>query len=160
MKIDIACVGKLKSGPEQVLFERYMRRSVSSGVQLGFTGFSLKEYPESRAASSTLRKQQEAELFLKLAKKGGTIIALDEHGSDLSSEQFAKLLANHRDEGTGELIFSIGGPDGHGTQLLKHAKNTIRFGKMTWPHQIARILLAEQIYRATTILSGHPYHRR
>ena len=160
MKIGISSIGKLKAGPERELFDRYMKRSLSAGPQLGFSSFAVREFVESRASSADQRKQQEAELILSSAQKGAAICALDENGKDFTSEQFANLLASSRDQGISQFVFALGGPDGHGSNLLQTANPVIRFGKMTWPHQVARILLAEQIYRALTILNGHPYHRR
>jgi 23S rRNA (pseudouridine1915-N3)-methyltransferase len=160
MKLKISTIGKLKSGPEQDLFSRYLTRSRKIGLQLGFSAILLQEFPESRNPSASRRKQQEAELLFSTAGKGGVIVAFDENGKDLSSPQFSRYLGNELDCGTKELVLALGGPDGLDSELLARAKSTLRFGRMTWPHQLARILLAEQLYRAMTILSGHPYHRQ
>ena len=160
MKIKIAAIGKLKSGPEQELFTRYLKRSRQLGSQLGFSQILLHEFTESKNPVLIARKQQEAELLLSTAKTNSTLIAFDENGKDITSQQFAALLKNERDEGTNELVFALGGPDGFADEMLGKAKISIRFGKMTWPHQLARILLIEQLYRATTILCAHPYHRQ
>ena len=158
MKLTISAIGKMKSGPEQELFSRYLTRAKSIGAGIGFPNVSLVEYSESKSSNTSIRKDQEADLIL--AGSGQAIIlAFDENGKDYSSQQFSSLLANYRDDSTPNMVFALGGPDGHGDALLKKAKLTIRLGKMTWPHQIARILLIEQIYRAMTIMSGHPYHR-
>lgn len=158
MELSILAVGRMKSGPEQQLFETYLQRSQKSGKQLGLSGPVLREFTESRARSPEMRKSEEAELLLSSAKDC-YLIALDENGKDISSTDFSKILRQQADSGEKMLSIAIGGPDGHGSQLLEKANMTLRLGKMTWPHQIARILLAEQIYRAMTILSGHPYHR-
>jgi 23S rRNA (pseudouridine1915-N3)-methyltransferase len=160
MKLKISAIGKLKSGPERELFQRYLTRSGGMANQLGFSAISLREFSESKNNSPEIRKQQEAEQLISTTNKGGILLAFDENGKDLTSTQFATMLATERDSGAGELVFALGGPDGLGAELLDKAKARLRFGKMTWPHQVARILLAEQIYRAMTILAGHPYHRQ
>ncbi len=90
---------------------------------------------------------------------GAFLVALDEKGKAMDSKAFADFVAGRRDAGTHNLVFAIGGPDGHGDSLLDKAALRLAFGAMTWPHQLVRVMLAEQIYRAVTILSGHPYHR-
>ncbi|MCF6320311.1 MAG: 23S rRNA (pseudouridine(1915)-N(3))-methyltransferase RlmH [Rhizobiaceae bacterium] len=160
MKIKIAAIGKLKAGPEQELFSRYLKRSRNSGVQVGISEISVQEYSESKAASVSQRKQQEANLLISNPGNGSVLVAFDENGRDLTSAQFSQYLAKERDDGVNEMVMVVGGADGLGDELLKSASTTIRLGAMTWPHQIVRILLAEQIYRAITILSGHPYHRQ
>lgn len=159
MRLSILAVGRMKSGPEQELYDRYAGRIAKAGKPLHFMGIDLHEVAESRAQDTPQRKSEEASQLIKLAGEGTRIILLDEHGKDFTSTQFADLLKGEQDEGTTKLAFAIGGPDGHGDELKQIAAKTIRLGKMTWPHQIARILLAEQVYRAITILSGHPYHR-
>lgn len=149
----------MKSGPEQELYNRYSDRISKSGKGLHFMGPDLHEIVESRAQELHKRKSEEAEQLIKTAGEGSRIILLDENGKDFSSQQFSQLLKDEQDMGTAKLAFAIGGPDGHGDALKALAVRKIRLGSMTWPHQIARILLAEQIYRGITILSGHPYHR-
>jgi len=160
MRIKIAAIGKLKAGPERELFSRYIERSRNCGVQIGISQISVREFPESKADNANQRKEFEAKQLISCVINGGKVIALDENGRDLTSSQFSLFLASQRDNGLNELVMVMGGADGLGDELLKSASATIRLGAMTWPHQIARILLAEQIYRATTILSGHPYHRQ
>ncbi|MFK5980630.1 MAG: 23S rRNA (pseudouridine(1915)-N(3))-methyltransferase RlmH [Rhizobiaceae bacterium] len=159
MQISILAIGRIKSGPDLSLFERYMDRTSKSGKSLHLSGPDLREFNESRSASTNLRKQEEATQLLSAVLPNSYLMALDENGRDVSSVQFAEIIRNLRDDGIRHLAIAIGGPDGHGQDLLKKANKTIRFGALTWPHQLVRILLAEQIYRATTILSGHPYHR-
>jgi 23S rRNA (pseudouridine1915-N3)-methyltransferase len=86
-------------------------------------------------------------------------VALDEHGQDLGSVALSDLVQKNLDTAVPEIAFAIGGPDGHGQEVLGAANVVLRMGKMTWPHQLARVMLAEQLYRSITILSGHPYHR-
>lgn len=159
MRLEILAVGRMKAGPEQELYDRYSDRISKSGKALHFMGPDLHEIVESRAQDTNKRKSEEAEQLIKAAGDGARIILLDERGKDLTSQEFSQLLKSEQDMGTQKLAFAIGGPDGHGDELKYIAARKIRLGAMTWPHQIARILLVEQIYRGITILSGHPYHR-
>jgi 23S rRNA (pseudouridine1915-N3)-methyltransferase len=158
MKIAILAVGRLKAGPERDLFERYLDRAAAAGRRLGLS-FALNEFPESRAGSAEARKDQEAEVILTKSPRDQVLIALDERGAALDSAAFAKRLRTWRDGGKGDVAVAIGGPDGLGKAVLARADLRLAFGAMTWPHQLVRIMLAEQLYRAVTILSGHPYHR-
>ncbi|MDJ0615102.1 MAG: 23S rRNA (pseudouridine(1915)-N(3))-methyltransferase RlmH [Rhizobiaceae bacterium] len=159
MRLQILAVGKMKAGPDQELYARYADRISKSGKGLHLNGPELVEIPESRQSDVAGRKADEASLLLEKCDDGARIFMLDEHGKDLTSVEFSNLIRSEQESGTGTLAFAIGGPDGHGEALADKAVRKIRFGAMTWPHQIARILLAEQVYRAMTILSGHPYHR-
>ena len=159
MRITIAAVGRLKSGPETELSNRYIKRFDGSGRALGLGPITIQELPESRDTSDTVRKQDEAARLLHRVGEGAILIALDEHGSNLTSQAFADMVAGYRDDGTAQLAFLIGGADGHGTAVLEAARKTISLSAMTLPHGFARVVLLEQLYRAATILSGHPYHR-
>ena len=159
MRLAILAVGRMKAGPERELYERYSDRISKSGKSLHFVGPELHEIAESRAQETQKRKSEEAAQLIQAAGEDTRIILLDERGKDLSSQGFADLLRDEQDMGTSRLAFAIGGPDGHGDELKNASVRKIRLGSMTWPHQIARILLVEQIYRGITILSGHPYHR-
>lgn len=159
MRLSILAVGRMKAGPEQELYDRYADRISKSGKALHFMGPDLHEIIESRAQDTQKRKSEEAEQLIKAAGEGARIIVLDEKGKDLSSQEFSQLLKTEQDMGTQKLAFAIGGADGHGDELKNISVRKIRLGAMTWPHQIARILLVEQIYRGITILAGHPYHR-
>ncbi|MCL4169023.1 UNVERIFIED_CONTAM: hypothetical protein GTU68_054552, partial [Idotea baltica] len=90
---------------------------------------------------------------------GALLIALDERGKDISSQDFANILQDGLNNSVPQIAFAIGGADGHSKELRQNASKIISFGKLTWPHQIARVMLSEQIYRGITIISGHPYHR-
>lgn len=149
----------MKNGPESELLERYLDRLEKAGRQLGMSGMSVTVFNESRMAQPDRRKSEEASMMLGALKPGGLLIALDEHGSDIGSPEFSAHLKSGLENGCPEMAFAIGGPDGHGPELLQRANQTLRLGRMTWPHQLARVMLAEQLYRAITILSGHPYHR-
>lgn len=158
MRIAIAAVGRMKQGPERELAGRYLERAIASGKPLGLNGFDVSELTESRASSSPARKAEEAKA-LRAALPDGIIVALDERGRTLGSEAFANLIARWRDDGRPAVSFVIGGADGLDPGFVKAADLTLSFSPLTWPHQLVRIMLAEQLYRATTILSGHPYHR-
>jgi len=158
MQITIAAVGRLKAGPERLLVERYLERAGQTGRALGLT-VAVREFPESRAARAEERMAQEAATLMGVLPEGARLIVLDERGDTVTSEAFAQRLGVLRDGGLRDVVFAIGGADGHGEALRRRADQSLAFGAMTWPHQIVRLMLAEQIYRATTILSGHPYHR-
>ncbi len=159
MKIHIGAIGRLKKGPEQTLADQYFERIEKTGRQAGITALKIAEYPESTAASADLRKADEAARLLASCPSNATILVLDEHGKDQTSAAFAQTIARFRDDGKQDLAFLIGGPDGHDHQLLKNCHVKIALGARTWPHRLVRIMLAEQIYRAVTIMLNHPYHR-
>lgn len=158
MRMTVAAVGRLKDGPERDLFDRYWDRFGALGKKLSLAPLKLVEIPESRAASVDARKADEAKRLLASATDS-QIIALDEGGRSITSAAFAQLLRKERDAGNSGLAFLIGGADGHGDQVLSAATWRLSLGAMTLPHGLARVVLAEQLYRAATIISGHPYHR-
>jgi 23S rRNA (pseudouridine1915-N3)-methyltransferase len=158
VKVTIAAIGRLKAGPEREILDRYLKRAEAAGRRLGLA-FAIREMPESRASSASQRKDQEAAVLLGISPPGAPIVALDEGGKAMDSNGFARRLATWRDGGVPEVGFVIGGADGLGAELLERAEVRLAFGAMTWPHQLVRIMLAEQFYRAVTILAGHPYHR-
>jgi 23S rRNA (pseudouridine1915-N3)-methyltransferase len=157
MLITIAAVGRLKAGPEREIFDRFLDRATAAGRNVGIA-VSVREFPESRAATAALRKDQEASAILAALPTGAALVALDEAGKGLDSRAFAGRIAQWRDAAT-DIVFVIGGADGHGPAVVGRAAMRLAFGAMTWPHQLVRLMLAEQLYRAVTILSGHPYHR-
>jgi 23S rRNA (pseudouridine1915-N3)-methyltransferase len=159
MQVGIIGVGRMKDGPDRVLASRYLDRAVAGGQSLGLTGFGVTEIAESRAANPRTRKSEEAAAILGAVPAGSVLIALDETGAAINSPNFAEALAGWRDDGRMAAWFVIGGADGLGAEVRQKADRVIAFSPLTWPHQLVRILLAEQLYRATTILSGHPYHR-
>ena len=159
MRVGLVAVGRMKQGPERELVARYLDRAVAAGKSLGLTGFAVSELSESRAGSAPSRKTEEAKAIAAQLPAGGLVIALDERGKTLSSDDFAHRLARWRDDGKSALSFVIGGADGLDPAFVKAADLALSFSPLTWPHQLVRIMLAEQLYRATTILSGHPYHR-
>ena len=119
----------------------------------------LHEFPEGRAGSAEARKDEEAATLLAKSPRDAVVLVLDEHGTALGSAAFAERLRAWRDGGKSDVSIVIGGPDGLGKAIADRAALRLAFGAMTWPHQLVRIMLAEQLYRAVTILSGHPYHR-
>lgn len=159
MQISICAIGKMKSGPETELVERYLDRARKLGKSLGISDIALHQYSESQARQTAARKTDEAELLLRKIDEQDFVILLDEKGKSLSSRDFAQTFAQEKDSGRKSMAFMIGGPDGSDDAIFKRANRVINLSKLTWPHQIVRLLLAEQIYRATTILLNHPYHR-
>jgi 23S rRNA (pseudouridine1915-N3)-methyltransferase len=158
VRIGIFAVGKLKQGPERELCARYVERVKLAGKSLGLTGFDITEHPESRASSADARKGEEGKAF-RASLPEGVIVVLDEHGKSIGSEAFARQVERWRDDGKPAVSFVIGGADGHDPALVSAADMVLSFSPLTWPHQLVRIMLAEQLYRSVTILSGHPYHR-
>lgn len=158
MRVSIAAVGRMKAGPEREMVARYLDRAVAGGKSLGLSHFDVLELSESRASSSAARKNEEAKA-LRASLPDGIVVALDERGKALGSQAFAKLVERWRDDGRPAASFVIGGADGLDPAFVASADLTLSFSPLTWPHQLVRIMLAEQLYRTTTILSGHPYHR-
>ena len=159
MRIVIAAVGRLKSGPETELCKRYQTRFDASGRTIGLGPITYHEIPEGRQSDAAGRIADEANRLLERTSDAGRIIALDETGKLKSSAHFARDLATARDDGIRDFAFLIGGPDGHGEAARNAAQSSLSLGRMTLPHGLARVVLLEQLYRAATILSGHPYHR-
>lgn len=155
MRMTLIAVGRAKPGPVQDLFEQYAQR-LGHGP-LG--ALRLNEVEERRPLPPVELKRREAELLLGARPKGARLVALDERGKTLSSSGFAALLGRWRDDGVGELAFAIGGAGGLDSSVRDAAELILALGPMTWPHMLTRALLAEQLYRAQSILTGHPYHR-
>jgi len=159
VRIEVHAVGRLKPGPERELAGRYFDRFSKAGPAVGLEFSGVHETVESRARSAAERCREEgARLSARLAS-GAALALLDERGGNLGSEAFAERIAALRDGGRKGLVLAIGGPDGHDPALAGAADLVLSFGAMTWPHQLVRVMLAEQLYRAATILAGHPYHR-
>lgn len=159
MRVGLFAVGRLKAGPEKELAARYLDRFAKSGPAVGLELGKLVEVGESRASNPETRKREEAALLDKSLPADGVLVLLDERGKALGSEDFAELIGRWRDGGKRDVTIAIGGADGLDPALHARADAVLCLGKMTWPHQLVRILVAEQLYRAATILSGHPYHR-
>jgi len=159
MHLVVVAIGRLKQGPERELAERYRERFDGIGRKLGFRGLAIHEISESRARDAATRMAEEASAISALIPEKSVLVALDERGKSFDSAAFAQHLGRFRDQSVANTIFAIGGADGLSPDLRRKAKLTIAFGTATWPHQMVRVMLLEQIYRAATILAGHPYHR-
>lgn len=159
MRLLIAAVGRLKQGPERELAERYCKRAEQAGRRLGLREIEIIEIRESRADDAARRMLEESIALATVIPEKAAILVLDAKGENLDSTAFAAQLKLWREEARSAIVWVIGGADGLAPSLLERADLRIAFGRMTWPHQIVRILLLEQVYRAVTILSGHPYHR-
>ena len=158
MRIIVAAVGRLKRGPEQELAERYRARAAKSGRGIGLRSLEVVEIAESRARDTQRRMLEESIALANVIPKGAATVLLDPRGEALNSGAFVKRLRGWNDSGR-DAAFVIGGPDGLAPTLSENATLHLAFGALTWPHQLVRIMLLEQIYRAVTVLSGHPYHR-
>lgn len=159
MRLVIAAVGRLKAGPERDLARRYVERIGQIGRGVALDAPEIVELEESRARSADQRKREEGAALVAAIDPKCAIVALDERGKAMASAAFAEMIGRRRDDGAAGLAFVIGGADGLADEFLAAAQARIAFGAMTWPHQIVRVLLVEQLYRAATILAGHPYHR-
>jgi 23S rRNA (pseudouridine1915-N3)-methyltransferase len=156
MRLHVLAVGRLRADrPERSLFEDYQLRFNQIARPLALGPLAEVEVEDRR----NLGREAEADLLTRAVPAGAMIVALDERGRQCTSPEFAALLARWRDGGATDLAFVIGGADGLAPKLRDRAHHALSFGQMVWPHMLARVLLAEQIYRAATILSGSPYHR-
>ena len=159
MRIVIAAVGRLKQGPERELAERYRKRATDAGRSVGLAAFDVIEIKESRADNVERRMLEESIAIANVIPERAVTVILDERGDSVSSASFAGHLQGWRTQGRPAVVFMIGGADGLAPSLRERANLAIAFGTATWPHQLVRIMLLEQLYRAVTMLSGHPYHR-
>jgi 23S rRNA (pseudouridine1915-N3)-methyltransferase len=159
MRVSVLAIGRLKAGPETELCERYRKRALQAGRQLGLKDIEIVEIRESRADSPDKRQLEEAIALSNVIPEGAAVVVLDETGESLGSAGLTEKVRLWRDEGRPALVFVVGGPDGLARSIRDKAHLILAFGAATWPHQLARIMLLEQIYRAVTILAGHPYHR-
>lgn len=151
MKVIIAAIGKFKSSPEKDIYTSYLKRIPWK--------VDLKEFEAKKGLSGAQLKEAEAQLLLSAIPKSCKIIALDETGKNIPSVELAGLISSWQSAGTSNLAFIIGGADGLDPALRQKADFTLSFGRLTWPHMLVRAMLAEQIYRAYSIISKHPYHR-
>jgi 23S rRNA (pseudouridine1915-N3)-methyltransferase len=159
MRLVIITVGRLKQGPERELAERYRERFDDIGRRLGFRDSEVLEIAEGRARDASRRMAEEASAISAAIPEKSVVVALDQRGDNIDSEAFARHLGRWRDDQVANSIFIIGGADGLSPELRRMAKLRLAFGSATWPHQMVRVMLLEQLYRAATILAGHPYHR-
>ena len=151
MRLWLGAVGKVKPGPEKTLFDQYAKRLVPP--------LTLCEVEEKRPLSVPERQANEARLLLAALPDKARLVVLDERGANLTSMVLAERLGKWRDDGVADLAFLIGGADGHDQSIRQKADLILCLGAMTWPHMLVRVMLAEQLWRAQSILSGHPYHR-
>jgi len=155
LKVHICAVGRLRPGPERDLLDDYLTRFDRTGRALGLGPVAVHEVEDRKGGGMAA----EAGLLDSVVPKGAVICALDERGKLMSSPDFATMLGSWRDDGRGDLAFVIGGADGIDPSLRARADAKLSFGKMVWPHMLARVMLSEQLYRAASILAGAPYHR-
>lgn len=159
MRLTVAAIGRLRSGPELDLIDEYAGRIRAIGKPLGVTPFDIREFEAPRGLAGATRQAREADLLSGAGGAGAKRVALDETGENMSSEEFARRIGRWRDDGAPEIAFLIGGADGFDRALVAKTDLVVAFGRATFPHMLVRAMLVEQIYRAMTILSGHPYHR-
>jgi 23S rRNA (pseudouridine1915-N3)-methyltransferase len=159
MRILVIAVGRLKQGPERELAESYRKRAEAVGRALGFRDIEIVEIRESRAQDAERRRTEESIAIANVVPERAMLVVLDERGDNLGSAALAGLLREWRAEDRPAVCFAIGAADGLADSLRRDAKLRLAFGAATWPHQLARVMLLEQLYRAGTILAGHPYHR-
>ena len=155
MRLRIVAIGRLRPTPEKDLFKDYLSRFNRTGRPLGLGPIEVLELEDKKGGG----KSAEGALLLKALPAAAKVIALDERGQLYTSPQFSERLAYFRDMAPSELIFVIGGADGLSEDLLKRADEKLSFGRMVWPHMLVRAMLAEQLYRAASIMAGGPYHR-
>jgi 23S rRNA (pseudouridine1915-N3)-methyltransferase len=159
MRIVLAVVGRLKQGPERELAERYRKRAVDAGRAAGLSTFDIVEIRESRAGDAARRMLEESIAIANVIPERAVTVILDERGESMNSASFAGRLQGWRAQDAPAVASVIGAADGLAPGLREKADLAIAFGAATWPHQLVRIMLLEQLYRAVTILAGHPYHR-
>jgi len=155
MRLHICAVGRLRAGPERDLVDDYIGRVDRTGRPLGIGPVVENEVEDKKGGGMN----GEADLLGRVVPTGAMIVVLDERGALISSPELADHLGKWRDDGRQDVAFVIGGADGIAPVLRNRADVSISFGKMVWPHMLVRVMLAEQLYRATTILGGGPYHR-
>ena len=159
MRIVLAVVGRLKQGPERELAERYRKRAADAGRAAGLNSFDIVEIKESRAGDAARRMLEESIAIANVIPERAVTVILDERCESMNSASFAGRLQGWHAQDAPAVAFVIGAADGLAPGLREKADLAIAFGAATWPHQLVRIMLLEQIYRAVTILTGHPYHR-
>ncbi len=155
MRVTLCVVGRLRAGPERDLIDDYLTRFDRTGRALGLGPGSVIEVEDKKGGGSAA----EAVLLRKSIPDGAFLVTMDERGRVMTSPEFANKLAGWRDNSQRDLAIVIGGADGIAPELRAEADFSLSFGKMVWPHMLARVMLSEQLYRAATILSGSPYHR-
>ncbi len=143
----------MKRGPERALVDDYLDRAGKTGRGIGIRSVSEVEVPAGSSGA------EDAASLRARIPDGAFVVAFDETGEDMTSLAFADLLASQRDSGTSDMALVIGGADGFSEDFRANANKLVRFGRLTWPHKLARVLVAEQTYRAVSVMAGTPYHR-
>ena len=149
MKYRISIIGKIKNNDEDLITRKYLKR---------IKNIELKQF-EVKTKNKEKKLDEEAERLINSTPKNGKLVLLDEQGENLSSSDLAKLILNWSNNNITSVNFAIGGALGNGVRIKKTADKIISFGKLTWPHQMVKMMIAEQIYRIETIIQGHPYHK-
>jgi 23S rRNA (pseudouridine1915-N3)-methyltransferase len=159
VRVIVAAVGRLKQGAERELAADYRKRVEAVGRAIGLRQIEIVEIRESRARDPERRRTEESIAIANVLPDGAVVMVFDQAGENIDSPGLAALLQKCRMENRAAVCFVIGGADGITQSLRERAKHLLAFGSATWPHQLVRIMLLEQLYRAGTILAGHPYHR-
>ena len=149
MKYIISTIGKIKNNDEDLITRKYLKR-----IRI----IELKQY-EVKTKNKKQKIEEEADKLINSTPKNGKLILLDEEGENISSADLAKLILNWSNNNVTSVNFVIGGAFGNGIKIKKSADKIISLGKLTWPHQMVKMMVAEQIYRIETIIRGHPYHK-
>ncbi len=155
MKLHLCVVGRLRRSPELTLIDDYLDRFNKTGRNMGLGPANIIEVEDKKGGGM----DAEADLLRRVIPKGALTMVMDERGKLVTSPQFATKLGDWRDNGQRDLAILIGGADGLSPALRAEADFALSFGKMVWPHMLARVMLCEQLYRAASILAGSPYHR-
>jgi 23S rRNA (pseudouridine1915-N3)-methyltransferase len=159
MRLIVAAIGRLKAGPERELAERFRDRVAKAGRAVGLRDIEIVEIRDSKAVDVARRVLEESIALANIIPERAVVVALDATGQNLDSNSFTGLVRSWRDAGRPAVVFCIGGADGLGADVKRRADLKLAFGAATWPHQLVRIMLLEQLYRTVTMLAGHPYHR-
>jgi 23S rRNA (pseudouridine1915-N3)-methyltransferase len=159
MRLIVAAIGRLKAGPERELAERFRDRVAKAGRAVGLRDIEIVEIRDSKAVDLARRVLEESIALANIIPERAVVVALDATGQNLDSNSFTGLVRSWRDAGRPAVVFCIGGADGLGADVKRRADLKLAFGAATWPHQLVRIMLLEQLYRTVTMLAGHPYHR-
>ena len=159
MRLIVAAIGRLKAGPERELAERFRDRVAKAGRAVGLRDIEIVEIRDSKAVDVARRVLEESIALAIIIPERAVVVALDATGQNLDSNSYTGLVRTWRDAGRPAVVFCIGGADGLGADVKRRADLKLAFGAATWPHQLVRIMLLEQLYRTVTMLAGHPYHR-
>ena len=149
MRYIISIIGKFKNNDENLITQKYLKR---------IKNIKLNQY-EIKISNSEKRLEEEGLKLINSTPKNGKLILLDEQGENLSSTELAEIISKWRDNNISSINFAIGGAFGNGQLIKTSADKIVALGKLTWPHQMVKMMVAEQIYRIETILEGHPYHK-